>query len=233
MHRRIPTLLAVIGATTILVLAANTAALATTGHALLIGRFNSSTHATTISRSTSGAALSVHTHSRLNAPLAVNGRGRVANLNADLVDGLDSTALRTRAFVFTAEPINEKDDVRYTLKLPSGSYVVNYSNFFSGAKDGGIECFLEQDIPGHQTLFTGYSSLVHDASQNWDPALAGSGLVTKVAAGSIVVRCDAQDTFSTEDGLPLRITATPIKIVSSQAIHPDEAVELAAPRTQH
>src|SRR4051794_40614179 len=89
MRSKLLSLLTVIGAATVLVLAANTVALATTGKALIAGGTNSASKVTTISRTTSGSALQLKTSSSTAAPLTVNGKGKVANLNADTVDGLE------------------------------------------------------------------------------------------------------------------------------------------------
>lgn len=92
MRSKLMSLLTVIGAVTVLVLAANSVALATTGKAILAGKINTSSKMTTLTRTTAGTALKVTTKSTANAPFAVNGTGKVANLNADKIDGKDSTA---------------------------------------------------------------------------------------------------------------------------------------------
>ncbi|MEX2237344.1 MAG: hypothetical protein WEB00_07405 [Dehalococcoidia bacterium] len=52
-----------------------------------------------------GRGISVITQSGV-APLSVNQTARVKNLNADLIDGLDSDALVTKANVYVYGPIN-------------------------------------------------------------------------------------------------------------------------------
>ena len=86
------TLLTVIGAVTVLVLAGNTVAFAATGHALVLGKRNAADKITTLKRTSAGSALNLKTTSSSTAPLTVNGTGKVVNLNADQVDGLDATA---------------------------------------------------------------------------------------------------------------------------------------------
>lgn len=93
MRTKLTTLLAVIGAATVLVLAGNTIALATTGKALIQGRVNKSPLTTTIQRTKPGPAASFRTTS--GAPFAVTSTGKVARLNADLIDGKDSGAFAT------------------------------------------------------------------------------------------------------------------------------------------
>ena len=92
MRSKVSTLLTVIGAVTVLVLASNTVALATTGHSFILGKANSANKITSLTRTTAGPALKVVTKSSANPPLTVNGKGKVANLNADLLDGLSSSA---------------------------------------------------------------------------------------------------------------------------------------------
>jgi hypothetical protein len=93
--RHLKTFLTVIGAVTILVLAANSAVYAATGGKFILGKTNKANKVSTLKRTTSGAALNLVTKSSSNAPLSTNGKGMVANLNADKVDGLDASALRS------------------------------------------------------------------------------------------------------------------------------------------
>src|SRR5881409_1949916 len=115
MRSKFLTLLTVVGALTVLVLAGNTVALATTGKAILAGKINTSTKMTSITRTTPGTGLQVKTKSSANSPFAVNGKGKVTNLNADRLDGLDSSVLGTRAYVFTGAQFAATSDLTYTL----------------------------------------------------------------------------------------------------------------------
>ncbi|MBW8751532.1 MAG: hypothetical protein JF565_08920 [Propionibacteriales bacterium] len=89
---RIKTLLTVIGAATILVLAGNTVALAATGHSFILGKTNKANTVSTLKRTTNGPALNLVTKPSNTAPFSVNSNGKVANLNADSLDGQDSSA---------------------------------------------------------------------------------------------------------------------------------------------
>lgn len=66
-------------------------AYAATGGNLIIGRSNSASTTTTLTNTT-GSALALNTPSG-HAPLKVNRGTKVGNLNADYLDGLDSTKL--------------------------------------------------------------------------------------------------------------------------------------------
>src|SRR4051812_1331685 len=131
---RLKTLLIVIGAATVLVLAGNTLALAATGHSFVLGKKNVANKVTTLKRTTAGSALRLKTSSSSSAPLTVNGRGKVGNLNADLLDGLDSSALKNNVRVFTvaipgSSPVGQ---FTRTLPLPPGTYTVSYSALLDG-----------------------------------------------------------------------------------------------------
>jgi hypothetical protein len=90
--RHLKTTLAVLGAVTVLVLAGNSIAMAATGKAFILGKGNSANKMTSLSRTTAGSALKLKTTTSAAAPMVVNGRGKVGNLNADLLDGKDSSA---------------------------------------------------------------------------------------------------------------------------------------------
>jgi hypothetical protein len=59
-----------------------------------VGKSNLASAVSTLTKSGAGPALRLNVDS--GPPLAVNSNGKVANLNADKLDGLDSSALRTR-----------------------------------------------------------------------------------------------------------------------------------------
>lgn len=77
-----------------ILLVGGTAATAATGGTFLLGRSNSAT-ATTGLTNTAGTALSLASKAG-TPPLKVNNSTKVARLNADYVDGVDSTALQRR-----------------------------------------------------------------------------------------------------------------------------------------
>lgn len=129
MHR-LTTPLAVLGAATVLVLAANTVTLAATGQGFLLGKSNSANNITALTRTTSGTALKLQTASSANAPLAVNGTGKVVNLNADKIDGLDGAGLQTAVWEYTLPDKggNTATSVSFSFPgLPAGRYLASYS----------------------------------------------------------------------------------------------------------
>jgi hypothetical protein len=126
--RSLKTLLTVIGAATVLVLAGNTVAFAATGHSLILGKVNKAHKATTLKRTTNGPALSLVTKPSSTAPLSVSSNGKVANLNADLLDGLDATSLQTRPIIYRIP--SEVGATTFQVTFPGlapGLYHVSYS----------------------------------------------------------------------------------------------------------
>lgn len=214
--QKLKTFLTVIGAVTVLVLAANSAVYAATGGKFILGKTNKAGAASTLKRTTSGTALNLVTKSSSNAPLSVNGKGKVTNLNADTVDGLDSSALRNHSYVFTSS-FSGKSSVTFNLPVPAGTYVVSYSMFFSGlASSGGIQCYVVQDNTTGTDPISGWEALVYTNDPSWKPALAGTGLATKGATSSIRVECNGlAGAWDTSGNSPLQIIATPTTVVSS------------------
>jgi len=207
--KHLRTTFATIGAAAVLVLAGNTVALATTGHSLILGQGNSADSNTGITRTTSGSALKLTTKYASNAPLTVNGKGKVANLNADTVDGYDSSAMRNKTYVFTSVFTN-KSSAAFKLPVAAGSYLVTVSTFFPGITSTGIQCYVEDK---NFSVATGYSSLVY-TSDEWHPALTASGYGTKSTTSDIWVVCEtAGINFSTSTQYPLTITATQTTLV--------------------
>lgn len=92
MRTRISRILAVIGAATILTLAANSIVLAATGSGLVLGRANTASTLTSLVRTSIGPALNLQTRNAKTPPFTTNARGQVANLNASLLGGKPASA---------------------------------------------------------------------------------------------------------------------------------------------
>jgi hypothetical protein len=69
---------------------------AATGGTFVLGHANSADHTTSLKNTGGGPALSLVTQKNSTPPLFVSNSTRVANLNADKLDGKDSTAFETR-----------------------------------------------------------------------------------------------------------------------------------------
>ena len=203
-------LLTVVGAVTVLVLAGNTLTLAATGHPLIAGHSNKARKITTLKRTADGAALRLKT-TATSAPLEVTGRGKVANLNADQVDGLEGPDLLTRSLVFRAAVVSYDDYVRVSLPLPEGTWLVSFSAHLKmqSQPHGEAECYLTQ-LDGTDNFLA--DTTFEPGSSN--PSLTGSDLVTKQAGVGVALECTSATPFITASNLPLRVVATHVDQVS-------------------
>lgn len=204
------TTLAVLGAVTVLVLAANTVAMAATGGSFLLGKSNSANAVTSLTRTTAGSALKLTTTSSSTAPLSVNGKGKVTNLNADQVDGISASTLQTSSIVFTAS-IAQVDEVttwERNLVLPAGNYLINWTAFLAGAHDEWVDCWVTTS--GSPATITADSAINAGAGL---VSLSASGLVTKTSGNTITFSChtDGLNKFHTNSPEePIQIVATKV-----------------------
>jgi len=97
-------------------------AYAANGGSLLIGRINQGTALTTLSNP-NGTALALNSKSGIPS-LKVNRAAKVVNLNADLIDGADSTelALKTGRTGMILGSESDADGFPETARCPSGTY---------------------------------------------------------------------------------------------------------------
>jgi hypothetical protein len=177
---RLKTFLTVIGAVTILVLAANSAVYAATGGKFILGKTNKANKVSTLTRTTSGSALNLVTKSSGNAPMTVNGRGTVGNLNADMVDGLDSTELTTVPYVFTRLITTPTSAFTIDAPVPAGTYLVSYSASLTSPTTvdlGHLDCYVEQR---NGTTVTDVAETYINSGGGFYLAGSGSGLATKL-----------------------------------------------------
>jgi len=206
--RHLKTLLTVLGAVTVLILAGNTVALATTGHAFILGKSNSANKITSLSRTTNGTALKVHTKSNNNAPLSVNGHGKVANLNADLVDGLDSSKLQNRVIRYRLPASSGADSYFWNLPgLPAGTYMATYSVYTLTNISSG-QCWLLK--PAHSAF-----KLVSDAAVSSTATWNASGVVTTNDVSQLHCVGNSAFTVNTATEGPTEVTFTRIDGVTS------------------
>ncbi len=95
--RHLGTALKAVGAVAVLGIIGNSVSLAATGQGFILGKSNKANKVTSLQRTTNGPVLNLRTKRATDAPFTLNGRGKVANLNADQIDGLDSTAFTRTA----------------------------------------------------------------------------------------------------------------------------------------
>jgi hypothetical protein len=177
---RLKTFLTVIGAVTVLVLAANSAVYAATGGKFILGHKNTASKVSTLKRTTNGAALKLVTKSSANAPMTVTGRGKVGNLNADEIDGLDSTALTTVPYVFTRLITTPTTDFTLDAAVPAGTYLVSYTASLSSPTTvdlGHLDCYVEQR---NGTAVTVVGETYVRSGGSFYLAGSGSGLAKKL-----------------------------------------------------
>lgn len=209
--RHLKTTFAVIGAATVLVLAGNTVVLAATGQALLLGKSNSANNVTAVSRTTSGSVMKLQSATSSSPPLTVNGTGKVTNLNADKVDGLDSTSLLNQTRVYKkailADSSNSNGFTFNTGTVPAGDYLVNVSGWIYGptAGDPGIECYLKASTPSaHREWFSPITSAGFYT-------LAIGGLLSLPSAQTLEFRCSGPTyDYNTYEDMPITIALTKI-----------------------
>jgi hypothetical protein len=138
--RPITVLLAVV----LLVGAANLGAFAATGGPLLLGKSNTATKTTKLKTTGNGAALALKTKAG-KPPLKVSSTGKVKRLNADLVDGLDSEALKTKTYVYDLAVTGATQSyVTFGLPgLPPGRYIASLSiSALATGAPSGVGCFV-------------------------------------------------------------------------------------------
>jgi hypothetical protein len=130
----------------LLVGGANLAAYAANGSPLLLGHKNTATHTTTLKNS-KGTALSLKAKST-SAPFKVSNSTKVTKLNADLVDGLDSTALQTQSYVYDLSGTAASNIIRFTLPgLPPGVYQAAYSLEATNTGTTFFGCLFDSGAP--------------------------------------------------------------------------------------
>ncbi|MCX6397235.1 MAG: hypothetical protein NTV23_12160 [Propionibacteriales bacterium] len=211
MPRSITSALTVVGAVCVLVLAANTVAMAATGKSFLLGKINSANQQTSLVRTTVGPALRLTTKSTANAPLTTNARGKVANLNADRVDGLEGSSLQTRPIVITAGGGGSAFSIAVPLDLPVGTYLVSYSARPSTATAFEFSCWVsgvDQAVGREGGLMGG---TVFEAP----PALSGAGLFTSFAEDKGSLVCWSNKGFTVNPGA-IQVVATRVDGVTKR-----------------
>ncbi|RNL77682.1 hypothetical protein [Nocardioides marmorisolisilvae] len=208
--RYLKTTLAVLGAVTVLVLAGNTVALATTGHSLLLGKSNSADTYTSITRTTSGTVLSLKSKSSTNAPLSVNGTGKVTNLNADTVDGYDSSRMLNRTLMFTKSIALGSAGTSFgltTTTIPEGTYLVTGSGWLYGpTNSGGFEC----QIVGNGSSTARWSWIPGNPDGFYTPNMTGA--ITLTGDQTVMFECHDGPSFAWNSyfGAPMQLTLTKV-----------------------
>jgi hypothetical protein len=134
------TRIATVGLAGLVLFAGSVGAYAANGGSLVLGHKNSATKTTTL-KNKKGTALSLKSKAG-TAPLKVSNNTLVTNLNADLVDGLDSTALQTKGYLYTLTA-NQATPVSFAFPgLPAGRYAVSYNLGAALSTGTAFQCFF-------------------------------------------------------------------------------------------
>jgi len=233
--RRLKTFVSALVVALVVIASLDYAASAATGHAFVLGQLNKANRTTALKRTTPGPALSLTTTSSAAAPLTVNGRGRVANLNADRIDGLDSSALvgvraQVSRFVFDATELVHAGAMP---TLAPGSYLATLDVAFIGAAGSaavptGLSCEFVQTGIGDSEVERG---LVQGSmSVNEVPALSSTTVLTTQDGDHLTLLCSASKAWTTNENRPAEVTLTKLDGASFPA-EPSRPESLAGART--
>ncbi len=184
-------------------------AFAATGKSVLLGKKNTTAKVTTIKRTVEGPVLKLKSATSTSPPLVVNGRGRVTNLNSDLLDGLDSTAflrpadvanLATKAelvpLASKAEltPLAVKSEIAPSLPILTMTVAGNGA-ILTGGQTANGPATVAWDAPSSRYLITlpgvnyHYSDYVSVAT----PGCSGTGARTSSVSGDLIVQLQDYD----------------------------------------
>jgi hypothetical protein len=190
-RRLVPVLLA---ATVIVVGGANLAAYAANGKPVLLGHGTKASKSTTI-KSSKGVPLKLKSKPGTPA-LSVSNSQKVAGLNADLVDGLDSAALENQSFVYTLTGTSATNKVSFPLTgLPAGKYLVDY--------------VASAEIGGAPTYFTCYVSTAFGGTAYVSESSPAGAIGFASASGYLDVSTGSYSVFCTTDGTSLGMPTSP------------------------
>ncbi len=201
--------LALLGATTLLVVALDASTYAATGKSLLLGKSNSANKMTTVTRTTPGATLRLVSRPG-SPPLSVNSSQRVPGLNADHVDGLSGQSLQSRAVVFTDGAGGPRGTTEtWSIPLSPGlydiSYVVGFNNLTASAgSPASMRCYVQSG-----PTFTAVQS-ASSVGYFPDTYVSSSASIEVASGDTTLLICVANTTFNTTMGVPVRFHATPI-----------------------
>ena len=148
-------------------------AVATTGQPLLLGKSNSADHATRIAMTTRGTALQLSVKAG-QPPFTVNSTTKVANLDADLLDGLSSDRVINRVWTYAVPAMSASaGNASFTFpRLPPGIYLASYS-ITARTSDGAtyLDCALRNEAAG------GYQLANRGPATGSYLAVSGSGVI--------------------------------------------------------
>jgi hypothetical protein len=178
-------------ATMLCIVGINLAAYSATGDGFLLGKKNKADKVTKLIKKGDGSALSLKTDSS-SPPLKVTSDEKVTNFNADLIDGLDSTDLKSQGYRYTLPDISGVESFTVSFpSLPSGIYDAQYSVVAAmGSVGEQIRCGFENGSTRVEALSYGstYSSF----------STSNGGTILDSRKTSPVLYCFASATIETD-----------------------------------
>jgi len=197
---RLATAAAVITSAAILVAGFDLATYAATGDSLLLGKLNKSGTTTTVNNLGRGPVLNL-IGGKPYPPLKVNSNKKVANFNADLVDGFDSAVLEpgiTRIVLAAKGSTPPGSSVFRRVPMAAGTYWVTVTGIARNVTEnsGTITCLVGDQEKVFSVPGGDYAGIVADQE---DLAVAyggfalfsGSGLLTLPAGHHVIYACSS------------------------------------------
>lgn len=188
-------------------------AFAATGGSFLLGKSNSASTTTSLSRTTNGPTLVLNSKAG-QPPLKVNRKVKAVNLNADLLDGREGASMLNRPLRWST-PISKPSASNIEVTLPSvpvGTYQLTASAFIYADTAGGVACYMEVPSTG-RTLYEWFP----DSGDFIMPSQVG--VVQVPTTQDLKYRCynnsGTTSTWTSLGSQPLEITLTRIDAFQS------------------
>lgn len=214
--RKLKTLGSALVVALVLVTCADYVGYAATGSSFILGRSNSATKVTGLARTTTGPALNLHTAAASNPPFVTNATGKVVNLNADRLDGFDSSAMVNKTLVFST-PLSASSVTQFTVTLhsvPAGKYLFNSDGFIYTATTDPHACYLTVPSTGQSV----YEWFPADTSGGFIMP-NGTGFVTVPTAQDLTYQCYDNNgnpgNYTSYSAQPLQLMLTPMSQVTT------------------
>jgi hypothetical protein len=225
---RVKSILSALGIACAFVIGLDYVSFAATGHSLILGQLNQANAKTVIQRTNNGPAAGFVTRPG-QAPFTVNRTTKVANLNADLVDGRHASSFANNntlhVYRFTVAQGSAASSHTFNVPgtLPSGKYLATYSVTAAGlagtaAAPVNLFCEFTQTVGStdHDTVF---GTAVAISTTN--VGVNGTGLVDTANGNTLHLICiSSASTWYTPaavsifginfDAMPAEITLTKI-----------------------
>jgi hypothetical protein len=200
------------------VLGADTVAYAATGTSLVVGKTNRAEDPTVLKNTGKGPALTLKSK-RSTPSLRVSSRAVVPRLNADLVDGLDATALAPVTRQVTILPAHRLLTERYlTVKVPAGDHLISLNGVLQG--DNETVCLV-----GEASRLTGPSEEEAILADHAAGLGVSASTVATLSGGDVIVGCSViGDDDATRTLSPLTVTFRPV-----HGVEPLQATVVGSP----